>query len=41
MKKLVKSSLVGLSFSAIGIASAEETKTVQQINVDDTFNIKA
>ena len=41
MRKLVKSSLIGLSFSAISIASADETKTVQQINVDDTFSIKA
>lgn len=41
MKKLIKGSLVGLSFSAIGIADADETKTVQQINVNDTFNIKA
>ena len=41
MKKIIKGGLIGLSFSAIGIASAEETKTVQQINVDDTFNIKA
>ena len=41
MKKLIKGSLVGLSFSAIGIANADETKTVQQINVNDTFNIKA
>lgn len=41
MKKIIKGGLIGLSFSVIGIASADETKTVQQINVDDSFNIKA